>query len=131
MCQAESTIFHSFSVMQGIENHYKSSSHPNVLRLLYAYEDDECLYSLTESTEDMAISSQEPGGLLEATVAAWGHQLLQALVHCHEQGELRHTWYMQLCVLATVHVVYQQQAALKCCLLQALFMVACIQTMYS
>ena len=58
-----------------------------MLALCEAYEDSDNLYSLTEPCHQLPVSTQEAGALLEETVAEWGHQIVLALAHCHQQGE--------------------------------------------
>ena len=59
-----------------------------MLALREAYQCDDFLYSLTEACEEVRLSSQFAGQLAEDTVADWALQLVQAILHCHQQGAL-------------------------------------------
>lgn len=100
-----------------------------MLALCEAYQCADMLYSLTEASEEVRLSSQFAGQLAEDTVADWTLQLVQAILHCHQQGELSYmhgicgTVVVCLVVVCLqVHTyVCTQLPAQKRCLLQELF----------
>ena len=73
--------------LQGIRNEARVSGQSNLLALRAAYESESFLYSIAELYEKL-LSSTDAGHLPEVTVARWTLQISQALIHCHDHGEL-------------------------------------------
>lgn len=76
--------------MQGLRNYARVSGHPNVLALLEAYENANDIICIIEPSDGAPLSTRTAGAVLEESVTEWGHGVVEALAHCHEQGEELH-----------------------------------------
>ena len=77
--------------VQGIRNHSTVNSHPNIVELHGAYEDNHYVHVLTRCEGSPLLQQQNvvaQQGLPRMLIARYTSQLASAVDHCHSNGEI-------------------------------------------
>lgn len=78
--------------LQALAAHMKVSSHPNIVTLVAAYEDQRFVYILLELCHGTCLFStadiEEGYTKSEQVVKQQAFQLLSAIAYCHKQGKI-------------------------------------------